>query len=166
MRNGGRLFLLLWMIWVLAPGGAGTRAADIAPEYVSKATYLTRLRDFVRWPGSDEITFGILGEDPFDGALDKVNVKRSTKIEDLKDCQVIYISKSEQGNLDRLFDSLGSANILTVGDSEGFAKQGGMIGFVMEGDQVRFEINTGSARRAGLKIDLRLLKLALRVFNS
>ena len=75
-------------------------------------------------------------------------------------------STGEQPFIRAIFESLAGANVLTVGESEGFAKQGGVIGFVMEKDQVRFEINTGAARQAGLKIDLRLLKLAKRVFNS
>lgn len=106
-----------------------------------------------------------MGEDPFDGALDKMSVKRSKRIEDLKDCQIVFVAKSEQGNVSAILASLEGTSILTVGESEGFAKQGGVIGLVMEGDKVRSEINTSAARRAGLGIDLRLLKFASRVFS-
>jgi hypothetical protein len=160
--------LLLCISWQFAMRAGGLRAADLAPEYLSKATSLVSFPDYVRWPVRDAspLTLGILGEDPFDGALDKLKLKRSKSVADLKDCQIIFISKSEKENLGAIIDSLGGANILTVGDWEGFAKQGGIIGFVLEGDKVRFEINAGAARRAGLGIDLRLLKVALRVFSS
>ncbi len=160
--------LLIGFYWHFAVCGVGIQAGEIPPEYAAKAASLSLFPDYVKWPtvGDSTITLGILGDDPFDGALAKMNLKRSKRIEDLKDCQVIFIGKSEQANLSAIIESLGTANILTVGESEGFAKQGGMIGFVMDGDKVRFEINTAAARRAGLGIDLRLLKLAVRVFNS
>jgi hypothetical protein len=114
------------------------------------------------------VTIGILGEDPFGDSLSKMHlsVKRSRRIEDLKSCQVIFIAKSEQPNIGAIIDSLGEANVLTVGETEGFARDGGVIGFTLVGDKVRFEINTSAARRAGLKIDSRLLRLAVRIFNS
>ena len=53
-----------------------------------------------------------------------------------------------------------------MGESEGFAKQGGVIGILMDGDQPRLEINTAAAGRAGLIISPQLLKLAGRLFKS
>jgi len=156
----------LWVSWGLVLFALASRTGYGA-DYGSMASQLALFADYIKWPTENaSITVGILGDDPFDSALTKVNVKRSKNVEDLKDCQVIFISKSEQANLNAIFDSLGAANILTVGESEGFARQGGVIGFVADGEKFRFEINTGAARRAGLKIDLRLLKLAMHVFNS
>lgn len=53
--------------------------------------------------------------------------------------------------------------MLTVGDSEHFAEEGGMIGFFLEDNKVRFEINLGAAEQAKLKISARLLALAKTV---
>lgn len=160
--------LVLGLVWSLTVGELGLCADDPTPEYASKAGSLALFLDYVKWPTGEGATstVGILGDDPFGGALDKLHVKRSRSIEDLKDCQIIFVAKSEQENLNAKLEALGSANILTVGESEDFVKQGGIIGFVIDGDKVRFEINTGAARRAGLKIDLRLLKLAVRVTGS
>jgi hypothetical protein len=160
-----KLRAAVWLSWCLALCGA-SRTVDAA-DYGAMANSLVNFPDYIKWPTENaSITVGILGDDPFGDALTKVNVKRSKKLEDLKDCQVIFISKSEQANLNSIFESIGSANILTVGESEEFARQGGVIGFVPEGDKYRFAINTGAARRAGLKIDLRLLKIAKAVFNN
>jgi hypothetical protein len=160
--------LLLCVFWQLTVGAADQKAQAPSSAYASMAAKLSSFPDYVKWPTapSAPISVGILGDDSFGGALDHMNPKRSKRIDDLKDCQIIFIAKSEQENVDAILTSLGSANVLTVGESEGFAKQGGVIGFVTEGDKVRFEINIGAARRAGLGIDLRLLKLALHVFSS
>ena len=96
----------------------------------------------------------------------RLRIKRSKQPEELKTCQIVFVSKSERGNVNGIIASLGEANVLTVGDSDGFARQGGVIGFTMDGDKVRFEINSAAARRAGLVISSKLLQLASRVFNS
>ena len=159
-------FALLGIVWMAGVCGEDARAQGVSDTDV-KAAFLAKFPAFVKWPSSPSaITVGILGEDPFGGALPRMKTKRSKRIEDLKDCQILFISKSERGNLSAILDSLGAAGILTVGDSEGFAKQGGMIGFVIEGDKVRFEINLGAARRAGVTIDSQLLKLAIRIFGK
>jgi hypothetical protein len=46
-----------------------------------------------------------------------------------------------------------------------FATHGGMIQFSLENQQVRFDINTDAASRAGLKISSKLLVLAQIVKN-
>lgn len=144
-------------------GGGLLRADGLeAPEYELKAGFIAKFPSFVKWPApGSPVTVGVLGNDPFGPALDRVmKVRRSKRVEDLKGCQIIFISKSERGNIPGIIAALAGANVMTVGDTEGFVKQGGVLGFVMEGDKVRFEINTGAAKRAGLDISSRLLKLA------
>ena len=41
-----------------------------------------------------------------------------------------------------------------------------IINFVLEGSKVRFEINTGSAERAGIRISSKLLQLAKRIVTT
>jgi len=161
-------FVLLSICLQIAVRPARVLAQEPTPEYKAKAGFLVRFPDYVKWPtsGGGPIRVGILGDDSFGSALDKLKPKRSRRIEDLKDCQMIFISKSEQAKIAAILASLEGENILTVGETEGFAKLGGEIGFVIEGDKLLFEINPGAARRAGLGFDLRLLRLAARVVNS
>jgi YfiR/HmsC-like len=161
-------FLLLSICLHVAFSSTRVRAQASIPEYTAKAGFLALFPDYVKWTASTggPMSIGILGDDSFGSAMDKLKPKRSKRVEDLKGCQMIFISKSEQPRLEAILASLDGTNILTVGETEGFAKKGGAIGFVVEGDKVRFEINPGAARRAGLGFDLRLLRLAARVVNS
>jgi hypothetical protein len=52
--------------------------------------------------------------------------------------------------------------VLTVGEGEEFLASGGIIGFVMVEETVRFAINQDAAHRAGLRVSSRVLALALR----
>jgi hypothetical protein len=53
--------------------------------------------------------------------------------------------------------------VLTVGESDEFARRGGMINFVLEQDKVRFEINVSRVEQGGLKLSAQLQKLASAV---
>lgn len=166
-----RRLALLFAALGLCVRGMEARAEAEATEYDLKAAFLCNFVQFVKWSGGASSTVGILGDDPFEGKLQKalrgkLGIKRSRRPEDLKTCQIVFVSKSERGNVGAILSSLEGTNVLTVGDMDGFAKQGGVIGFTMDGDKVRFEINEGAARRAGLELSSRLLKLASRIYKS
>lgn len=79
--------------------------------------------------------------------------------------------QSERPARSRSFSSSPSAlpdglPVLTVGDLDQFAAKGGMIGLVMQSNRVRFEVNLQSAERAGLKINSKLLSLAIVVHRG
>ena len=160
--------LALCSCWVLTMGGGQVRAdSSGVAEYVLKAGYVAKFPNFVKWPSpTSSVTVGVLGDDPFGSALSAMmKVKRSKNVEDLKGCQIVFISKSERGNLAGIIAALDGTNVMTVGDTDGFARQGGVLGLFMEDGKVRFEINTGAAKRAGIKIDSGLLRLASKVIN-
>ena len=146
-------------------------------EYDVKAAFLSNFTQFVKWPAAAFIdagapfAIGILGDDPFGGSLEKIVkgqavagrkivIRRGRRSEDVRSCQVVFIAKSERRRIAELIAGLQGVSILLVGESEQFTHQGGAIGFAMEGDKVRFEINAGSAQRAGLELSSRLLRLS------
>lgn len=147
-----------------------------------KATCVFHLAEFVKWPtsafesDSAPMIIGIMGSDPFNGALDKVIqgetvnsrklvIRRSRQAEDMKGCQIVFIGQSEAGRLTDLVAGLQSANILTVSDLPQFCKQGGMIVILIERGKVVFEINAGAARHAGLRLSSQLLKIARKIVD-
>jgi len=56
--------------------------------------------------------------------------------------------------------------VLTVGESEHFVQEGGIIGFCLEQNKIRFEINLEAAEKAKLKISAKLLALAKTVIGN
>jgi hypothetical protein len=143
-----------------------------------KSAFILNFAQFSKWPSKAfadadaPLTVAVFGDDPLGSALDrtcrgqdvggrKVIIKRTRRLEDLKNCQLVFISRSESGRLDEILSTIQGGNVLTVGESDRFTRQGGAIGFVMEGDRVRFEINGSAARRAGIDISSRLLKLSV-----
>jgi hypothetical protein len=113
---------------------------------------------------------GILGPDPFGALLDDtvagktvggrpIRVRRLAAVDEAVECHLIFVSSAER-RLDDVIEALGATPTLTVGESEAFIESGGMIGFVIEHEGVRIDINLDAARRAGLEVSSQLLRVA------
>jgi hypothetical protein len=148
-----------------------------AAEYQVKAIFLFNFAQFVDWPSGafsgaqTPLVIGVLGEDPFGGYLDEtvrgervnnrsLTVQRYRRVDDIKTCHVLFISRSEEGRLEQILASLKARNILTVADAESGARRGVMIRFVTEQNKIRLRINLAAARAANLTISSKLLRLA------
>ena len=148
-------------------------------EYDVKAAYLYKFTKFVEWPrgafASAEAPFviGVIGHDPFAGELDRlikgnttgarpIEVRHFTAndSEALRECQMIFVSASEQRRLSDILAAVQGRPVLLVGESEGFASAGGMLGFALREKRVGIEVNSAAAREARLKISSQLLNIA------
>jgi hypothetical protein len=150
--------------------------SDDTREYQIKAAFLFNFVQFVKWPStafssSDApIYIGVLGDDPFGSTLDDtiqgevvdghhLSVIRSPRVEEMTQCQVVFVCRSQEGQIANILAQLGSRPILTVSDVSDFADEGGDIDFYMSGDRIRFEINAEAVRQGGLRLSSQLLAL-------
>jgi len=158
---------------VAAPAYAQRAAFD---EREVKAVFLFNFVQFVDWPSDafasteSPIVIGVLGEDPFGSLLDEVVkgevvkgrplvVARFRRVEDIKACHVLFISRSEAHSYQQILTALGTQPTLTVGETPGFTSRG-MVRFLTEKNRVRLEVNVGAAKAAGLTISSNLLRAA------
>jgi hypothetical protein len=86
--------------------------------------------------------------------------------QEIRGCQVLFIGAEEKKLLPAILAGVKGNSVLTVGESEHFAEGGGMIGFLLEENKIRFEINLEAAKKAKLKISSKLLVLAKTVIGS
>lgn len=151
-------------------------------EYQVKAAFLYNFVKFVEWPAAalpqnSPVRLCVLGQDPFGSDLEStvagrvlngrpLLIRRSERLEDLGACHVLFISSSERAGLATVLAALKEASVLTVGETDGFATQGGMIRLTLEENKVRFEINVQAAERARLRISSQLLRLAKRLVGA
>jgi hypothetical protein len=167
-----KVLLLLLLLLTAAP----LRAQ--APEYDLKAAFLFNFAKFVEWPASAfageraPLTICVYGEDPFGPALDAVVqnervgersllVQRPDSVDDLDECHVLFIARSEKGRLGEVMEQIKGEPVLTVSDTDGFLRAGGVINFILEGSKVRFLIGQEAAQRSGLRISSKLMRLAV-----
>jgi len=163
---------------LLACGAGALDIAHAAPTAAEvEAVFLFNFSEFVDWPPqvfSDPrapIVIGVLGSDPFGPALDDVVrgetvngralvVRRFEHVEELADCQILFISRSERARLQPILQAVKGRSVLTVSDLENFALEGGVIGFVLAENKIRLRINLQAARTAGLTLSSKLLRPA------
>jgi hypothetical protein len=147
-------------------------------EYQVKAAFLFNFAKFVDWPGESfaaerEFAICVAGDGDVSQELEAVVKGRDVDgkpvvVRSLSDpsagdgCQILFAIDDEAAIETR---SLTASGMLTVGQSKGFARHGGMINFVLVGKKVRFEVNKRSAETAGLSISSHLLKLAHDVYE-
>lgn len=168
-------FLLLATVLVLCSPASAPANEYPQVEYRVKAAFLYNFARFTSWP---EHTGGIfrlcvLGDAPFSQALKVLNGKvvhnetlAITSIDNASDfngCELVYIGTSYTDELDEVIALLQEQSVLTVSDIDAFIDHGGIIGFRIVDNRIRFEINASAAARAGLSISSRLLSLANRV---
>lgn len=149
-----------------------------ASEYQVKAAFIYNFAKFVEWPRNafpntnSPIVLGILGKNVFGSDLEKtirdrkVNnhpfvFKTLTSAAEATNCHILFVSSSEKGDFAKIVSTLHNATVLTVSETDGFIKAGGMINFTFEDTKVRFQINDEAAKKAGLKISSKLLSLAV-----
>ena len=167
-------FFFLARGWSVAADKPGA-----ASEYQVKAAFLFNFVKFTEWPSAAftnstaTLVIGVLGQDPFGGALDElvkgesVNgrplvVKHLQSGDAPSDCHVLFVSRSEKDRLSSVWAELKQRPVLTVSDLDQFCQQGGMINLVLSASgTVKPEINPEAARSAGVQISSKLLNLPL-----
>lgn len=166
----GRALLLV----LLLPGAARAQA----PEYDVKAAFLFNFVKFVEWPPTAfagdraPLTICVYGEDPFGRTLDALVVgeragergllvRRPDSLAALEGCHILFVCRSEKDRLGEVLEQVQGTPVLTVGDTDGFLRAGGVINFILEGSKVRFLIDQAAAERNGLRISSKLMRLAV-----
>ena len=176
--NFARLVLIacaaLWHAFTGSPVYGADPAA--ASEYAIKAAFIFNFAKFTEWPGAASgATLGPLvlcayAGGRYDAALAAIDgktvqgrimrVRRGVRPDEIKSCHIIFIAESDERRIPELLRAVKGSPVLTIGDTDGFAEAGGMIGLITANDRVQFEINNEAALRANLKIGSQLLRLA------
>lgn len=78
----------------------------------------------------------------------------------LRESHLVFFHDSGAPLNPRVLADLWGQPVLTVGNSRGFARQGGMLGLVRSGGRIVFEANPGAIRGSGLVVSAKVLKLA------
>ena len=81
-------------------------------------------------------------------------------------CHVIYVSEAHDTLYKQRIARLLTKTVLTIGATENFLHQGGMINLRNANNKINFSINLFSVKSSVLKIHSRLLSLAERLYDG
>jgi hypothetical protein len=169
-----------WPAWLLAlccmalPAAA---AATVAREYELKAVFLFNFTQFVDWPSESfagpqsPLLICVLGDDPYGSYLDDtvrgekagghpLAVERYTRVEDVADCHVLFISASQAKQMTGIVQQLRGRSILTVSNAADSDTRGSVVRFATDSNRIRLRIDMQAAHAAHLEISSKLLRAA------
>jgi hypothetical protein len=159
---------------LLLVGAAHAEDAPLEREDQLRAAYLFNFLKFVELPRVSAATIRVcfigaqgVRESLAASAVDKKLGTRSIAIAELPPdgvwprCDVLYLDAAADLRTILTYPALNDA--LTISEAGDFTRCGGIIHLFKEDNRLRFDINVGNARRAGLKISSDLLRLASHV---
>jgi len=175
-RSGSSWWLVSLTLFFFAGSEAPAQITS-AREYQIKAAFLFNFSQFVEWPPNAftspqaPLVIGVLGNDPFGPFLDEavrgeksqgrpIVIERCSDPEEACRCHILFVNYPESERLDTALKALNGRSILTVGDTAGFARRGGMIRFITVNNKVRLRVNLDAAKAAGLTLSSKLLRPA------
>jgi hypothetical protein len=144
-------------------------------ENIIKAAYIERITRFVDWPVKDDnfadegFVIGVYGETDFYNTLSDVFKEKPIKDhkviviiiknpEQLKTCNLCYISERAKPLISKFVDAANSSGVLLISGTTDFSKEGVHINFYIEDEKLKFEINKKSIDSAGFKVSYLLLQ--------
>lgn len=156
---------------------------ELHAEDSLKAAFLVNFARFVEWPAEafddaeSPLVIGVLGDRAFVHRLRKSAVGRrlrgrSLEVRTVRDAataegsHILFVRSAEEKRYLELRSRVAELPVLTVGESPSFAREGGTVTFVVEGDHLRFVINMAGPDRTGLRISAQLQKLASLVVRG
>jgi hypothetical protein len=151
-------------------------------EYKVKAAFIYNFARFIEWPtgaftsADAPLVIAVVGTDPFSGSLEqavvgkvvgnrRVEIRHFDSVDKIGPCQILFVPTTDDNTESAIVQKVRNDHVLTIGESDNFAAQGGSLRFFSQDGKVRFEINTDVTDQAQLKISSKLLKLA-RIFKK
>jgi hypothetical protein len=161
---------------ILGARPAGAQTVQASASQV-QAVFLFNFAQFVDWPAdafSDArapLVIGILGKDPFGDFLDETvrgetvrgrtfRIDRYRQVEEVRECHILFISRSETKRLDSILAAFRGKPILTVSNGDDFDRGGGMIRFILDKSKIRLSVDLEAAQAARLTFSSKLLRSA------
>ncbi|HVS54555.1 MAG TPA: YfiR family protein [Opitutaceae bacterium] len=157
--------------------GASRPAQAEAPHSEAELTavFLFNFGSFVEWPAAampengEPFRIGVCGATEVAHALESVvagerirghtiEVVRVRHRAEAQHCQILFIPPGDESIVPP--NMLEERPILTVGESDRFEAEGGMVRFLPERNRLRLRINLDPVKRAGLRINSQLLRIA------
>jgi hypothetical protein len=169
--------ILIALLFLLAPAAGRGAAGQPVDAGQMKAVFVVNFLRFVDWPPSHlapapaPLIVAVLGDRAFIEELRQyargqavsghaIEVKAVDRPEDARGAHLLFIGSSESPNLPAILEIAENSALLTVGDTDGFARAGVILNLYSLDQRIRIEANPAAATRTGLRLSAHLLRIA------
>jgi hypothetical protein len=151
-------------------------------EDALKVNYLLQLSKFIHWPTinlaqTSPITLCLFATTPAQDSWQAIHLRKVQNREihllyinqdrQISQCNILFVHKRIPNSvIKKNYYRLISNSILTIGERNDFAQQGGIIELELVDKSVSIKINTETAIEAGLNIHANLIEIASTVYKQ
>ena len=157
-----------------SPAELAASAPPVLTEAQAKAGFLYNCARFVSWPPAavsrDALVIGIVGDETLaalvkdmdgrhvDGRVLRVLPAGPNHVPGQH--HILFVAGEDARAAKAVLRRVGDGPVLTVGESDTFTSDGGVVRLYTDQGRLRFEINMTRAEEAGLKVSAKMLGLA------
>ncbi len=148
-------------------------------EYSIKASFIEKFARFTDWGelNSDSFVIAVLGENPFNGELERLAKKVKIKNKPVKilyiknytesfNSNILFISASEKNKIREITKYVEQFRILTVSDTPGFCSKGVHLNFYLDDSEtIKYEVNPTAIKKSKLIVEMQLLSYGTIISN-
>ena len=156
--------LILGLVLVVATFSTNS---SYAQESKFKALFIYKFAEYVEWPSGDKnVTVGVVGKSTVfkelstfaasKGNMTVINISSPTES---SKCDIVFVPKSQDGQVKSYSSSIGSKSILLVSENSALTGKGSDIGFYLESGKLRFLISEKDIRAKKMVPSTKLMAL-------
>lgn len=153
---------------------ASALCAQQDQDYAVHANIIYHFTKYINWPDekkSGDFVIAVIGESPLYEKLklliglnksvggQKIVIRKYSASTQSFNCHILFIGEDESGILKKIAAGTSASSILLVTESEGLARKGSCINFVIVDDRLKLEINKKNIEQRDLGIATELLNL-------
>ena len=142
-----------------------------------QAAFMYNFTMLVNWPASyqsGDFVIAVLGSGAINKELEDMSkqkkagaqtivIKKVSSASEIGNVQMVYVSNAAKSKIADVVAKTASNATLVVTESDGAAKDGSIINFMLVDEKLRFELNESKASAKGLKLAANLIKLGIPV---
>ena len=144
-----------------------------------QSLFIYNFTKYIKWPESyngEKFVIGVIGNSEILSALNEmasskkktgtgevIEIKKYSSVENIDDCNILFVSNDAVNNLEKIVDQTSSKPILIITESPGMATKGSIINFVDQNGKIKFELNEAKATTRGLVVSGSLTSLAIMI---
>ena len=181
-RRGSALVVLALLVLGYCP--CAQAATKQSSGFWPKIAFVFNLLKFAEWPeekSTGKFVVGVVGKTPLAPGTAEVPVKvgdrsvfitviptwsksgNETQDTLMAACHILFVGESAQAHTPQILEQIKGKAILTVGETNEFLKQGGVISCFVKDRKVQFDANLNAAKASNIIIRAKLLRLARNV---
>lgn len=165
--------LCVALIFVGLAFSGALAVSDVSEKVLSVFLYNFAING--QWPDAGaEFTIGVLDQPALASELEAVSAEKTVGTQKIKvmkfsnaskvqNCNILFIPASSSNSLNAISDKLSNSPTLIVTEKNGLAKSGSGINFVVVDGKLRFEVNTASIEKRGIKLTNKIKSLGIAV---